>query len=84
MDQRSALLSLVDALCAHEGVTHYAISMRALGKGDFFKRLRAPRGGCTIRTAEHLMRWFDANWPEDLPWPAGVARPSKLRGKEEA
>lgn len=39
MDQRDALLKLATSLAAHHGVTHFAISMRALGKGDFFKKL---------------------------------------------
>lgn len=48
MDQRIALITLAELLAAHQCVTHFAISMRALGKGDFFKKLK---GGGDCRTA---------------------------------
>ena len=79
MDQKHELLTLAETLAAHQGVTHFAISMRALGKGDFFKKLKVPGAGCHIRTAERLMRFFDETWPADLPWPEEVRRPSKAR-----
>lgn len=28
-----------------------------------------------MKTAAQVLRWFDANWPNDLQWPAGIARP---------
>lgn len=81
MSQKQALLLLADTLAAHQGVTHFAISMRALGKGDFFKNLRRPDAGCHIRTVEKLMTYFAQNWPEDLAWPADIPRP---KPKKEA
>lgn len=83
MEQKYALLTLADSLAAHLGVTHFAISMRALRKGDFFKKLRQPDAGCHIRTAERLMRWFSDNWPSDLEWPRDIPRPPKAK-KEAA
>lgn len=82
MDLKLTLLTLCDTLAAHLGVTHFAISMRALRKGDFFMKLRDPSRGCTLRTAENLMTWFDANWPADLEWPRDIPRPPK--SKKEA
>ena len=79
--QITALISLADTLAAHRGVTHFAISMRALGKGDFFKKLKSG-GGCTIRTAEKVVQWFGDNWPADLEWPRSIPRPEK--SKKEA
>jgi hypothetical protein len=76
MDQKAALITLAETLATHQGVTHFAISMRALGKGDFFKRLTRPGAGCHIRTAERLMRFFDQTWPSDLAWPPSIPRPS--------
>lgn len=76
MDMKHTLLTLADTMASHLGVTHFAISMRALSKGDFFKKLRQPGAGCHIRTAEKLVRWFDENWPEDLEWPSDVRRPN--------
>ena len=77
MDQRTSLITLAETLAAHRGVTHFAISMRALGKGDFFKNMKDKGWDCRTRTAERVLGWFDANWPSDLQWPAPIKRPSK-------
>ena len=75
MEQRTALITLADALASHEGVTHYAISMRALGKGDFFARLKNG-GDCRTASASRLMSYFASVWPADLEWPRDIPRPS--------
>lgn len=82
MDQRTALITLAETLAAHQGVTHFAISMRALRKGDFFKKLKENGADCRTKTAANLMAWFDATWPSDLEWPRAIPRPSK--SKKEA
>lgn len=74
MTQRIALTTLAETMAAHQGVTHYAISMRALGKGDFFKKLMAG-GDCRTVTAARVLDWFANNWPTDLEWPRAVPRP---------
>lgn len=79
MDQRHALITLAQALASHQGVTHYAISMRALGKGDFFKNMIEKGTDCRTQTAAKLFVWFDANWPADLEWPRHIPRPSKSK-----
>lgn len=85
MDTKHPLVALSEALAAHEGVTHFAISMRATGsmrtkgKGDFFKRLMLPGADCRTRTAEKMIGWFDANWPADLEWPRDIPRPRKKK-----
>lgn len=79
MDQRQALIRLATTLAAHEGVTHFAISMRALGKGDFFHKLIERGADCRTRTAARLFQWFSDHWPADLEWPRDVPRPSKSR-----
>ena len=76
--QTDALLTLAKTLAAHENVTHFAISMRALRKGDFFKKLEAG-GDCRTATAARLLDWFDRNWAEDLEWPRDIPRPSVKR-----
>lgn len=81
MDQRDALLKLAISLAAHHGVTHFAISMRALGKGDFFKKL-IDGGDCRTTTAAKVLRYFDSCWPSDLAWPSDIPRPPK--SKKEA
>ncbi len=74
MDQRTALITLAQTLAAHQGVTHYAISMRALGKGDFFKKL-IDGGDCRTTTAARIVAWCAQNWPADLEWPHDIPRP---------
>lgn len=79
MDQRHALITLAETLAAHQGVTHFAISMRALGKGDFFRNLKEKGYDCRTRTAARLMSWFSDNWPSDLAWPSDIPRPAPNR-----
>ncbi len=74
MDQRTALIFLADMLASHHGVTHFAISMRALGKGDFFKKLKEG-GDCRTSTVAKVMTFFASNWPTDLDWPSDIPRP---------
>lgn len=83
MTQRTTIITLAETLAAHAGVTHYAISMRALGKGDFFKKLIAG-GDCRTTTAARVLAWFDENWPADLEWPQDIPRPQSRKKKEIA
>ena len=84
MDQKHPLLQLCEALAAHQGVSHFAISMRIMGKGDFFKRLMGPGTDCRTRTSERVIDWFDRNWPVDLEWPRDIPRPRSPKKKEAA
>ncbi|MGH1355338.1 MAG: hypothetical protein ACRBBS_09690 [Thalassovita sp.] len=81
MTQRQHLITLAETLATHQGVTHYAISMRALGKGDFFKKMIERGTDCRTRTAERLMQWFSDNWDEGLTWPAHIERPAPTEEK---
>ena len=83
LDHPEALVQLMEQMAAHEGVTHFAISMRALGKGDFFKNLMKPNGDCRTRTASRLFQWFSDHWPEDLEWPEGIPRTPKSDKQKE-
>jgi len=80
MDQRAQIVTLAERMAGHLGVTHFAISMRAFGKGDFFKRLMDGRD-CQTKTALRALGWFSENWPKDLPWPAEIERPKTLARK---
>lgn len=73
--QTHALLLLAEALAQHWAMTTEAISARALGKGNFFKRL-AEGGDCRTATAERVLDWFDFSWPADLDWACDLPRPS--------
>lgn len=78
MTQRDAILSLCSAMAAHQGVTHFAISMRIFRKGDFFKRI-ADGADCRTGTAKRVTDWFADNWPADLAWPADIPRPAPVK-----
>lgn len=83
MTQRTSVITLAETLATHQGVTHFAISMCVLGKGDFFKNLMAG-GDCRTTTAARVLGWFDANWSADLEWPRSVDRPPSRKKKEVA
>lgn len=76
MDQRTNILTLQTQLSEHIKRSHWAVSMRIFGKGDFFKKLQAG-GDCRTATASKALQWFSDNWPEDLAWPKDIARPSR-------
>ena len=72
------LILLAAAYSAHIDRSEQTVSKWCVGHGRLFQRLRAGKG-CTLSTAEHVIRWFDENWPSDLDWPAEVERPSARR-----
>ena len=77
------LIRLANALAAHEGVTHWAISSRVSTKGDQFHRLMKG-GGCTTATYERLLSRLSAIWPADLEWPADIERPEATERDDAA
>lgn len=72
------LVDLALALAEHDGVTHWAVSMRFCGKGDFFKR-RMDGSDLHTRNADRCFQWFSDNWPMDLEWPPNIPRPTSSR-----
>ena len=76
------LLELAEVLAAHQAVGLFAISMRALRKGDFFQNMKHKGTDCRTLTASKLFQWFSDNWPGDLEWPRHIPRPPK--SKKEA
>lgn len=78
---RQNLSSLATALASHEGVTHWAISMRLFGKGDFFFKLDKGSNPRTD-TYEKALAKLSKLWPEDLEWPRSIPRPAP--SKEDA
>ena len=79
MERIDTLIKLVETYAAHAGVTHWAVSMRIFGKGDFFAKLMKG-ADCTTRTEKRAAAWFSDHWPDDLEWPKGIDRPSKTKG----
>ena len=71
------LLRLSSALEQHEGVTHWAISMRLLGRGDFFRHLSRPGRDIRYGTYQRILGKLSEAWPADLEWPADIPRPAR-------
>lgn len=77
------ITELGDGFAQHRGLSHWRVSFLIRGDGQFLSRLKDGKG-CTIRTAETVMKWFSDNWPEDLEWPADIPRPEKSKARKSA
>jgi hypothetical protein len=69
---------LLDLAHAYAGALNWKLSTVgkiAAGYGRFFERLGEGKT-FTVRKYDSVVRWFSANWPNDLAWPADVPRPS--------
>ena len=58
------------------------VSRLATGSGDTLERLKQGKRITTERAAR-TVQWLSENWPDDLAWPADIARPPKAK-KEAA
>lgn len=74
----SDIIRQAEVYSAHTGKTLSTIGTYVVRDGKFFTRLEQG-GGCTIKTAQKVIDWFDQNWPADLEWPHGLERPSTKR-----
>ena len=77
------IVHLAETLAFHDGVTHWAISSRIFGRGDFFARLMDGRN-CYQASIEKAQRWFHEYWPDDLLWPESIMRPDRQINLERA
>ena len=81
---RQNLIELARVLASHQNVTHWAISMRLFGKGDFFKRLLDNENAdVRTRTYKSALKKFADAWPRDLEWPADIPRPAAKRDEAD-
>ena len=69
------LLACAAAYGNARGCAEATVGNASAGDSRFFARLRAGKT-FTIRKYDAVMAWFEANWPDDLEWPANVMRPS--------
>jgi hypothetical protein len=68
------LLRLAEAYASVRGVSLYTLSRRIFGPQNSATLPRLAKGhGCNVATAAQASRWFDENWPADLPWPLDKA-----------
>lgn len=72
------LFHLADVLATFENITHWAVSMRVAGKGNFIDRLRKG-GDCSTKVYERTINAFSDGWPQDLEWPRHIPRPAKSK-----
>lgn len=69
------LQGLAAAYQAATGFEMSTIAQRAAGDWRFFDRLFEADSTFTLRKADAVITWFDANWPDGVRWPKGVPRP---------
>ena len=80
---RQHLFVLADAFAASTGRTRATIGKNALNDNTFFARIE--RGdGFNVRTFDRTLQWFSDNWPDDLDWPKGIARPAPTQSENAA
>lgn len=72
------LINLAAMYSSHSGLSSATVSTYAANDGKFFRRLDQG-AGCTLKTAERVVEWFAANWPDDLEWPRDIPRPPKKK-----
>jgi len=77
-----AIIRLMDAAAAHNGLSAHSVGRYASGSGDFYARLLAGHD-ITTRRAHRVVQWLSDHWPADLDWPADIPRPA-LRAEDEA
>lgn len=78
--QTEILVDLAKTWGTHKNLKLSTVSTYAAGDGKFFARIENG-AGCTIKTANRIVQWFYDNWPEDLAWPKGIARPKPTKKK---
>jgi hypothetical protein len=77
MDQRAysvaELTTLGVAYMRATGTSRTKLSILAAGHNRLFERL-LEGFDCRTQAAEKASDWFDANWPQNVPWPQGIER----------
>lgn len=74
MSTEQNILTLATRYAEHRGLKLSTVATYAANDGKTFERLAAG-GSCTLRTADKLLGWFAARWPDGLAWPADIPRP---------
>ena len=73
------LVTLADLFCQSTGQTRASVAKALYGRGGQIDDLASGRRDLVTKSAEDALRWFSDNWPADLDWPPGIARPEPLR-----
>ena len=75
------LCTLASRYINYTGVRASRLSIQAAHHNRLFEKLLSGYD-CRMEFGERASRWFDANWPEDVPWPENIkriSRPKKTR-----
>jgi len=73
---KSQLLKVADTYATARKLSRSRVSTIVFNAGMTLDRIAAGKD-LTTGNYEKAMHWFHQNWPHDVRWPAGVARPSE-------
>jgi hypothetical protein len=75
MNYRQHLIALMETFAAAKGISPGRVGQILFSSGAKYDQLVA---GADINVGrfEDAVKYLDAHWPDDLPWPEGLARPS--------
>lgn len=81
---RSSLLMCASTFCEARSVSLATVGRLAAGDWRFFDRLDDSEKTFTARKYDEVIGWFSENWPDAVPWPSEVSRPSASEHAAEA
>lgn len=87
MDAKSDIAQLIELAETYGRFRQLAlssVSLYAANSGKLLPQLKAERCSITLARRDAIFAWFCAHWPADLPWPAGVPRPSRTKTRRAA
>lgn len=77
MNLREHLILLIEIYAEAKGISPSHVGTLLFSSGAKYRELKEGRD-ITVGRLEAAVSWLDSNWPEDVPWPEGMARPSLL------
>ena len=77
MSNIASLITLCESYAVAKGIGLPRLSTIVFNDGKVIGRLK-DGADITVGRLENAVRWLDANWPVDTPWPEGLPRPSLL------
>lgn len=76
MNLRQHLLTILETYARERGLAPSYVATQCFGSGTMYRRL-VDGADITVSRLEAAASWFSDRWPEDVPWPEGIARPAK-------
>jgi hypothetical protein len=75
MNLREHLIVLIETYAKAKGNSPSHVGALLFSSGVKYRQLCEGRD-ITVGRLESAVRWLSDNWPADLPWPEGIARPA--------